>query len=107
MCWWWRKVRKAQISDDLRTRFERFGENLLAQGLANPAIGEFTGEFPALIKQNYKAALDWLTERRDIHERREDRLETVEIAILIFVILGVIVESGLGKAIWLYLLPPF
>jgi endonuclease YncB( thermonuclease family) len=45
MCWWWRKVRKAQISDDLRTRFERFGENLLAQGLANPAIGEFTGEF--------------------------------------------------------------
>ena len=37
----------------------------------------------------------------------EDRLETVEIAILIFVILGVIVKSGLGEALWLYLLPPF
>jgi hypothetical protein len=36
--WWWRKVRKAKISEDLRTRFERFGEDVLAHGLAVGSI---------------------------------------------------------------------
>ena len=37
-------------------------------------------------------ALPWLTEQVDQHERREDRLETVEWAILIFVVVGVAVD---------------
>jgi hypothetical protein len=48
-------------------------------------------------QREHQAALDWLTERQDIHERGEDRLETVEWAILIFVVVGVIVESWLGN----------
>jgi beta-lactamase regulating signal transducer with metallopeptidase domain len=104
--WWWRKVRRAEISDKLRTDFERYGETMIALALANPAIADYSGSFFAQIKNEHKAALDWLTERRDIHERREDRLETVEIAILIFVVLGVIVESGLGKIILNALMRP-
>jgi hypothetical protein len=37
----------------------------------------------------------WLTERQDIHERREDRLETAEWAILIFVIVGVLADIAI------------
>jgi hypothetical protein len=37
-------------------------------------------------------AREWLTERADSHERREQRLETIEWAILIFVVLAVIVD---------------
>jgi hypothetical protein len=36
--------------------------------------------------------MEWLTERRDIHERREQRLETAEWAILIWVVVGVIAD---------------
>ena len=38
----------------------------------------------------------WLTERGDYHEKREQRLETVEWAILIFVILGVVADFALA-----------
>ena len=36
----------------------------------------------------------WLTERGDERQRHEERIETLEWAILIFVFLGVIVESA-------------
>jgi hypothetical protein len=38
------------------------------------------------------AATAWLTERADLAERTEDRIETVEWAVLIFVAVGVIVD---------------
>lgn len=41
------------------------------------------------------AATAWLTERADLRERREDRIEMVEWAVLIFVVLGVIVDIAL------------
>jgi hypothetical protein len=39
-----------------------------------------------------KDAADWLTERGDSQEQREQRMEAVEWAVLIFVV-GVVVES--------------
>jgi hypothetical protein len=36
--------------------------------------------------------LEWLQERRDSSERSRDQSETIKLAILIFVILGVVVE---------------
>jgi hypothetical protein len=63
----------------------------LASGL--PALG--AGPLAGLLQNQWKAALEWLTERRDIHERREDRLETVEWAILIFVIVGVLADLAI------------
>jgi hypothetical protein len=103
--WWWRKVRRAGVSDDLRKQFERYGETVIAQALATAPMGLYGGPLYGLLNKEHQAALDWLTERRDIHERREDRLETVEWAILIFVVVGVIVESGLGRLVLAWIKP--
>jgi hypothetical protein len=102
--WWWRKVRTANITAELRDSFEECGEDVIALALANPDLISKGGYLPNLIRGNYGPALLWLKERRDFHARREDRLETLEIAILIFVVVGVIVESGLGRLSWAYLL---
>lgn len=93
--WWWRKVRTANITPDLRKRLEMYGETVVAQAVANPEITMAGGDLPALVRSNYASALDWLTERRDKHERREDRLETVEMAILIAVIVGVLADCAI------------
>ena len=90
--WWWRKVRRAPISDDLRAQFERYGETVVAHALAAAPIGADGGPLHGLLDRQRSAALDWLTERRDVHERRQDRLETLEIAILVFLVLGVIFD---------------
>jgi len=85
--WRWTKVKKATIPREQRDIFERYGENvigmLLASGL-NPATGELHSIYAS---DSAKAnARDWLTERSTWHERREDRLEFLEVAILIFVL---------------------
>ena len=91
---WLRKVRKARIPQENRDLFERYGESiivgLLISGLQPPYV-----ELQRIYnnKDAMQNARDWLTERGDIRERREQRLEIVEWAILIFVVLGVIVES--------------
>ena len=38
-------------------------------------------------------AIAWLTERGDLQEQRKQRLETLEWGILIFVIVGVILDA--------------
>lgn len=93
--WWWRKIRKAEISGADRDIFERFGEQIIGAVLAggfNPRAADlqrlYMNEGPLL-----NSARDWLTERGDAQERREQRMETVEWAVLIFVVLGVIVEA--------------
>lgn len=97
MCWWWQKVRKANIPVEDRETFERFGEFVVGLVLA----GGFTPSSKELqryyhgdekeIKKTY--ARDWLAERITLHERREDRIETLEWAVLIFVVLGVIADG--------------
>ena len=84
--WWWRKVRKVTISKVERNIFEQYGETVVALIVVN----QLSGIGNVLV--NRTSAEAWLTERADIHERREDRLETVEWAVLIFVIVGVIVD---------------
>jgi hypothetical protein len=84
--WWWTKVKKATIPNDQRETFERYGENVIGMVLANglnPTTGELYLIYSNPLKQ--RNARDWLTERSTWHERREDRLETLEWAILIFV----------------------
>jgi hypothetical protein len=89
--WHWQKVRRADIPTELRERFEQLGEPFLANSMTitniNPVLG---AEVMGLIQQKRREIADWLTEKRDIRERREDRLETVEVAILIFVALEVL-----------------
>ena len=85
-------MRRAAIPPGLRERFELYGEDVLAH-----TMGTWATEISGETRQH---VLEWLRERRDIAERHENRLETVEKAILIFVVLGVIVEAvNLAKAL--------
>jgi len=91
--WWWRKVRKANIPEELRVTFEQFGETVIATFLAMGITAKYTYTGPlGVLNETWQEALAWLAERRDIQERREDRRETVEWAILIWVVMGLIAE---------------
>ena len=93
--WWWRKVRRADIPEHLRTQFERYGEDVLAHALAVGAHPTQGPELLNIMAGDRSPIMAWLTERQDIHERREDRLETAEWAILIFVIVGVLADIAI------------
>lgn len=91
--WWWRKVRRANIPADVRQAFEETGHFAVA--------AELTANYPpakAILRDKYadgnikSHAHEWVREQADRKEHHEDRLETVEWAILIFVIAGVILD---------------
>jgi hypothetical protein len=89
----WRRVRKAAISQSDRDLFERYGETVVALLLANHMSSYSTktvGFHEVLVSE--EAATAWLTERGDTRERQEQRLETVEWAVLIFVAVGVVAD---------------
>jgi hypothetical protein len=92
--WWqWREVRRAAIDHKLREQFELFGEDVLAHGLAAGVLSQKSEPLDTLLKHNHREIVLWLQERRDIAERHENRIETVEKWILVFVAVGVVVES--------------
>lgn len=110
--WWWRKVRRADISQALRDELEMFGETVIAGAVTmtynepdhpegvlivrtNDAFTFTHSRLHELVSTRRKEALAWLRERRDAAERKEQRGETVEIAILIFVLLGVVADFRL------------
>jgi hypothetical protein len=93
MWWSWRKVRRADIPDDIRTKLELFGETVVAMSLSTGIVRD-PGQL-GFLKDSWPDALAWLQERRDIHERREDRLETVEWAILLFVAFSLLTDIGI------------
>ena len=81
-----RKIRKASIPLALRDTFERYGEHVIGNILASghhPAAQELHGVYGDV--ETKKHARDWLTERADFHELREQRLELVEWAIFLLV----------------------
>jgi hypothetical protein len=98
--WWWTKVRKANIAPHIRAMFEVHGETMVTMVLAvrpEERLGDMT------IDKHLGDALAWLRERHDVHARKEDRLETVEWAILIFVIVGVLADIAIvahESSIW-------
>lgn len=105
--WWWRKVRKAQISREDRDLFERYGEAVIGSILAGascPTAPDLQPIIPGNIclpenPGKCQAGRDWLTECRDAHERREQRLEFVEWAILLFILLEIALSiASLGQS---------
>jgi hypothetical protein len=94
--WRWHKVRRADIPKERREEFERYGETLMALAIES---GERLGQELAIGKplawvgqQEREQIVEWLRERRDIAARREDRLEAVEVAILIFAVSAVVLD---------------
>jgi len=84
------KVRKALIDQRARDEFERYGETVIATCLATTPRPASIGNF---LDAHEAEATAWLTERSDRHERKETRIEILEWGTLIFVVLGVFVES--------------
>ena len=92
--WWWHKIRRANITSELRNRFELYGETALVLAMTTGDMSQSTqGPFLAgLVRRNHDDLIAWLRERRDVATRHEDRVETVEWAILVFVIIGVLAD---------------
>jgi hypothetical protein len=90
--WWWHKITHAKIESQLRERFERYGETLMALAIESGDATRIGSDLASLGQGNREQIIEWLQERRDIVTNREDRLETVEWAILVFVLLGVILD---------------
>jgi len=88
--WWWRKIRFADIPKEDRDMFERFGDSVIQSIIAashQPRAPELQAMYSN--KELIDNTTKWLTERGDAHEQREQRLETVEWAILIFLAVSV------------------
>jgi Helix-turn-helix domain of resolvase len=90
--WGWTKVREANIPDNIREEFELLGEDVIAMAVAGAVTTNISLN---VVYQNHDKAVAWLREQRDRHTYREDRLEAVEWAILIAVIVSVVVDIAL------------
>jgi len=89
-------VRRADIPKESRDLFERFGEaivgSVIAGGLTPREVELqkiYTGHDNILAH-----ATAWLTERGDVKEQREQRLETLEWAILILTVVATLIGLG-------------
>jgi hypothetical protein len=92
--WWWRKVRYATIPKEARDIFERFGDSVIGSVVTN-GMGQRHGDLHKIYTDTdhmLTHATAWLTERADLRELHEQRLETAEWAILVFVIVGVVLD---------------
>jgi hypothetical protein len=91
--WWWRKIRHANIPQEDRDIFERYGVMVIT-GILMSGHSPHIADLHILQSDQKKQynALIWLTEQSDAHEQREQRLETVDWTIFIFVVIGVIVD---------------
>jgi hypothetical protein len=93
--WWWRKIHHANIPDELRTQFELFGEDVLAHAIGAGEHSSKGAELNELLRQKRDEILEWLREKRSEAARHDDRVETVEWAILIFVVIGVVADLAI------------
>jgi hypothetical protein len=86
------KLRRANIPPDERDVFDRTGE----AGVQLALMGSFhpKSELATILNNEplAKHAQEWLTERADIRARHEWRMECLEWAILIFLIVGVFAD---------------
>jgi hypothetical protein len=91
------KLRKAKVPPETRDIFERLGEAGIQLTIAsgfNPrseGLREIYGK-----PETLQHAEQWLTERADLHARYEWRLERLEWAILLFVVVGVFADFALA-----------
>jgi hypothetical protein len=87
----WR-ARPANIPEQEQDIFERYGEHVIGSILAggfNPAAQELQPLYSN--QQMILHARDWLTECRDAHNIRERRLEILEWAIVILIVVEIVV----------------
>lgn len=91
MRWRLRKVRVAKIRQEVRDELVRSGETTIAHALAVP-MDVASSPFHKFRHGEKSAAEAWLTERRDIAERKEQRVERWVIAAAVFAAIAVVVS---------------
>jgi hypothetical protein len=102
--WRWRKVRRATITETLRTEFERYGELVLAHALAAASpVTPLVGDLQKYTTEDRAHLMAWLTERRDIGERKADRTEARDVAILVFA--GIAAVTGVIGIVMAFIHP--
>src|SRR5579884_4138055 len=88
MWYWWTRVERANISAALRLEFEHLGESVVTHIVGSPlthsvqtvGVPRWAGD-----PGDRQHALEWLREQHTRRERREDRVEAIEMAILLLV----------------------
>lgn len=73
----------------------RYSESIHLEEPRAPELQKLYGDMGPTLKH----ATDWLTERGDSQEQREQRMETVEWAVLVFVVLGVVESVQLFRGL--------
>ncbi len=102
--WNWRKVRKANISPEDRRLFECYGEAVIGRILAGetPLVPELLAILPHYdpavgpVRDKFEEARNWLTECRDAHERRERRVESIEIGVIALITAEIVLSLLFG-----------
>jgi hypothetical protein len=94
----YRNVRKANIPKDHRDLFERYGETVIQLTITSGHSPASTDLVPVYndYKNARRHAEAWLSEMGDRRSNKEWRLEFVDWAILIFVIVGVFADFSLA-----------
>jgi type VI protein secretion system component VasF len=85
------RVRYANIPRDLRDRFEQFGEDALTHALAVGVHSAPREELADLLNNHRPEIWDWLTEKRDLTERRRRRLYVIAWLTLLAAVAAVLV----------------
>ena len=90
--WRWQTIRPANLPQELRDRFELYGETLMSIAIESGDATRIGAELARLGQANRDQIVAWLRERRDMEARHSDRLELVEWGLLVFVVLGVALD---------------
>lgn len=87
-------VRVCEIPPAERDTFERYGEQVIGFVLAGGFTPAAKDLHPLYQQDEVKVhARDWLTERGDRRERHETLMFWLELGVLVFVILGVVIDG--------------
>lgn len=91
MCWPWRKVPKTKIREDILKTCRKYGEGTIQLAVAGHQGPDPPPDLLAIYAggEPKQHAFHWLAERAASHERREVRMEWMEIAILILLFVEV------------------
>jgi len=106
----WRRVVSADIPQETRDTLERYGEDAVAIILAQAAWPDgldirhaipravLAGGDSDAQRRKLERARDWLNERHQVHENRERRLEILEWAIVVLIVVEIVLSSiGLAQ----------
>jgi len=100
------KARRANIPAELRSQFERFGDNVLAGAVAAGEHSSKGAELDKLLREHRPEILEWLQEQREEADRLETaRFKTIRRWTIIAAVAGMIAAIAAVIAAWFTVWP--